>query len=162
MLATGFLPWWSVRYAYSDATGSGHITETASAWEMSTLWSIALVLTATVAAGWAWWTAKRGRPPRWMLITALACTTVSVLLVVLARAVAWAPGSGTAEWVMSWSTGEDTLAQSWMVRDRLLTRADPDLTVDVTWGLWVGLAAIVLVAVLVLTQRGVRAAGARE
>ncbi|WP_156051059.1 hypothetical protein [Allokutzneria albata] len=150
VLVTGFLPWWTVRYAYSDASGSGHLTESASAWGISTAWTCALLLTAAVTAVWAWLRAKQRRAPRWGLAVSLLCAAVSVLLIALVRG---APLNGTQEMSMSWvdsSSSEDSFAHSWMIRDRLFTYDDPDLMVGIGWGWWAGLIAILLCAAVIL------------
>jgi hypothetical protein len=49
------------------------------------------------------------------------------------------------------------LASAWMVRDRLRSYHSPGLYADASWGMWVGLAGMVLVALsLVLAGTGRR------
>ncbi|WP_156051657.1 hypothetical protein [Allokutzneria albata] len=153
VLVTGFLPWWSVRWTYSEGTAHGQRTATVSAWQVSTIWTLALLLAAAAATAWAWWSWRSGCRPLLATVAAFACIVLAAVMLVAERGspLSSLPGTRRFEWSMSFTDGpmpENHIAQSWMVRDQLLTYDDGHLTVGTAWGWWIGLAAVIAVSVL--------------
>jgi hypothetical protein len=150
VLASSFLPWWMVRIR----VGTRYETHYGSAWRMSSRWSVAVVITVAAAAAWLVWRMVRGRVPRVVPVIACAAAALSIVLAVAQwRAVEARPlpGSTTTASVRIGVAGRESdpateLADAWMVRDHLRSYHNPGLYVDIGWGIWIGLGAMVLVA----------------
>lgn len=160
VLATGFLPWWTVREAVNDSSE----TLWSSAWQISTRWSEAIALAAAGPALWLVWRVRRGRVPLPLRLAVLGGVAAAVFLTVQQwqDVERWPPPGSTihsevrAELLPAAAARrrppvEDTVAASWMQRDELRSYHQPGLYVNFGWGLYAGLAAMLFVAAAVIT-----------
>jgi uncharacterized membrane protein len=153
VLAASFLPWWTlrVRHGYGPPAQETFVTHDGNAWRMSTLWSVAVVLAVLAALV---------SPVARHVFARLALvggTDVAIGLTVLQlRLVEALPRPGSVQTtvvsigVLPDPDPDATTVRDWMARDHLRSYHDPGLYADVNWGLWVGLAAMVLVAVTII------------
>jgi hypothetical protein len=148
VLASGFLPWWAVRVRVGDATE----TYAGSAWRMSSRWSAAVLVTVAAAAVWLIWRLVRAQVPRaaWLLV--LAAVALSVFLVVDQRSDVrpWSRSGMYTVTIAELGVERDRdpardIAAGWMKRNDLVSYRSDGLNVDMSWGFWAGLGAIVLV-----------------
>jgi hypothetical protein len=77
-LTGGFLPWWEVRTAAGTVTGS--------AWQVSSRWTAAVVITAVAAVAWLAWRLLRPGASWPVWLAALAAVTLSAFLTLDQRA----------------------------------------------------------------------------
>ncbi|MEV4352575.1 hypothetical protein AB0J83_49625 [Actinoplanes sp. NPDC049596] len=103
-LASGFLPWWSVRF-------SG-VTATSSAWGASARWSAAILLTVAAAGVGLSWRPSRGRPPVALWLGTMAAVVVAVFLTLGPPA-----DDGSARSPDGWSMLRDAYRSTAALRD---------------------------------------------
>jgi hypothetical protein len=147
LLASSFLPWYRSGWAGSeDGVGAFYATSSATAWQASTGWSVAVVL--GVVAGLAWLLL----PPRPRLLrfgpTLLAAAGLGLAVWTWVRigpprlvdGAAWTATSDSASGV-----GE-------IVRDELFRLHVEGLDYDVAWGLYAGLGALAVLTLLLAVR----------
>jgi hypothetical protein len=169
ILAVAFRPWWSVRVRSAAWEGGRETnvvftTHERTAWQMSTRWTVAVLLAAAVAVVWLVFLLRRRRIPFAVRILALGVVVVAVALTVAQwRGIEhWPPpGSISKTQIVFGPTTErrdpdQDLVTSWAERDHLRSIDQPGLTADVAEGMWVGLAAMSLLAVVLLAGASVR------
>jgi hypothetical protein len=148
VLAASFLPWWVLRIAYGGSAGSGYHVYEGNAWRMSTLWSAAVVL-AVAAAALA--LLRRRAVPLALTVLAIGLTVAQVWLVDrLPHPDTTIAASISGDLVPVNESPDAPFLAAWMQRDHLRSFHDPGLYADASWGLWVGLAAMVLVGVTIM------------
>jgi hypothetical protein len=156
VLVSSLLPWWELRERIGVGGKSHDEYHDGNAWVMSTRWSIAIVIVVAVVAVWALWRSRASVPLAGRLVLA-AVTTVGVYLVLAQwSAVDVVSDSPTREVItIEPAPPTDPIIDAWMQRDQLRSYHSAGLSADVTWGLWVGLGAmlVVLVGLLVAGRR---------
>lgn len=159
VLASGWLPWWVVRVQVSDDNGTRVATFAGTAWQMSSRWSAAIAIAAAAVAIWLIWRFVRGRVPLPMWLAVLSAVTVSVFLTLAQRsdvepmndpkktAIITTAELDVAPKLES-EPGAD-IAADWIKHDHLVPYRSPGLNVGLGWGLWAGLAGMVLTGLAV-------------
>ncbi|GAA3248542.1 hypothetical protein GCM10010532_094250 [Dactylosporangium siamense] len=160
VLAVAFRPWWSVRVrsaSWEDGRETDVIYTTygRTAWQVSTRWTVAVLLVAAVAVVWLIVVLGRRRIPFVVRVLALGVIVVAVALTVAQwRGIeSWPPPNAVSRVDVelgSVDTHRDhkqELADAWTVRDHLRSIHDTGLTADVTPEMWFGLATMSLTAV---------------
>lgn len=159
-LVSAFLPWWAVRSRVGDVDGGLHDeVRHGMAWETSTRWTEAVLVTVAAAAVWLLWRWLRGSVP-WPVRLVLVAGVVLALYVSLQQredVEAWPPPG--ARFITSVCLGDQSggpsgaeeIAEPFMERDHLRSYHDPALHADISWGFWAGIGAMVLVGVALVT-----------
>jgi hypothetical protein len=132
VVAASLAPWFRTRFASSD----GWETNTASAWDASTWWSLAVVLSLLAAA------ASLGSRNRYLR---LGCAAAGIVAFGLTLLQWWAiPPIDTTGGAFGWEAADpDTAIRVGdIVRDHLEIVHIDGLTQDVDWGLYAGLCAM--------------------
>jgi hypothetical protein len=157
-LASAFLPWWAVRVRVGDASGIHVETYTGSAWQMSSRWTAAVLLSFGAAAVWLAWRSIRRRVawPAWALLLVALVTAVFLTLDQRDRAAQWLATPTRSTSTITLSAGPDpdpagSLAAAWMRRDDLNAYASDGLNTGVSWGFWTGLTAMILTGLSLAT-----------
>jgi hypothetical protein len=157
VLASGWLPWWVVRVLVSDDYGTRVATFVGTAWKMSSRWSTAIAIAAAAVAVWLIWRFVRGRVPLPVWLAVLSAVTVSVFLTLVQRSDVEPMTDPEKTEIIATveldvapklepEPGAD-IAADWMKRDHLVPYRSPGLNVGLGWGLWAGLAGMVLAGV---------------
>ncbi|MFB9450273.1 hypothetical protein Dvina_28560 [Dactylosporangium vinaceum] len=133
------IPWFWTATAVGDKVGEHTEYDTANAWQASTWWAIAVGLAVVAAVAAA---ARSDR--RWVTDPALAATAVALGIVVWQwQGIPGLHDQTSAHGGLGWfAAGPDDPEVGEIVRDNLV-RVDIDgLYQDVTWGLYLGIAAL--------------------
>jgi hypothetical protein len=155
VVAASFLPWWVVR---ACARGLCEV-DTGSAWRASSLWSAAIVVAVIGVATRLGWRLARNEVPRVLHAGVLLASVVALSLTLLqwriipSRPKPPARSSNTFSVDVYRFVTHAEFVRDLMVRDHLQSYHDGGLDVDVGWGMWVGVAGMVLI-VLVLIGAG--------
>ncbi len=136
VLATSFLPWFHSRWAQSRDGVDSYATNYATAWTASTGWTVAILL--ALAATVLWFFVRN----RWAA-PALAAGAVAVTVWAWQRVPA--EPTGPLGWVASTGGGPGI---GDIERDRLIPLHIDGNERDFAWGLHAGLAAMVLLVVV--------------
>ncbi|MFD0519342.1 hypothetical protein [Paractinoplanes durhamensis] len=151
VLASAALPWWAVRVRVRDANGGRIETYSGSAWQISTRWTVAVLIVFAAAAIWLTWRSVRGRVARpvWLLLLAAVVVAVFLTLDQRDRSEQWLAAPTRGESTIQLTVGPDpdpvgSLAAAWLRRDDLNTYASPGLNTGVGWGFWTGFTAMLL------------------
>ena len=154
VLASGWLPWWVVRVQVSDEGGTRVATVVGTAWRMSSRWSAAIAIAAAAVAVWLIWWFLRGRVPSPVWLAVLSAVTVSVFLTLAQRSDVEPMNDPEKTGIIAGveldaapkleSERVADFAAVWMKRDHLVPYRSAGLNVGLGWGLWVGLAGMVL------------------
>jgi hypothetical protein len=169
VLAFAFRPWWSVRVR-SASWEDGHetnvvfTTHTRTAWQVSTRWTVAVLLVAAVTAVWLVFLLRRRRIPLVGRILALGVVGVAIALTTaqLRGVEHWPPPDAVTRTDISVGPAEvnrdfqQELLDSWAERDHLRSIHETGLTADIAEGMWIGLAAMSLAAATLLAGMVVR------
>jgi hypothetical protein len=162
VLVSGFLPWWVARWRVIDGAGERVSAETASAWQISSWWTVGLLLGVAGAGVWllvAGRGVRAGRVGRWL---ARALVAAGLVAVVWPR---WrmdsANGGSSAGGLVDLplDAPRPSLGSGWLVRDRLVAYHDPGggFDVGIGYGMWVGVTVLGLLLVVMLAlPRGAR------
>jgi hypothetical protein len=152
VVAASFLPWWVVRMC---GRGSCEV-QTASAWRVSSLWSAAVVIAVVGVVAWLGWRLTRGEVPRMLHAGVLLASVVALSLTLVQwRIIPSSPPppapskDGFVINAYRFVTHAE-FVRGLMVRDHLRSRHDGGLDVDVGWGMWVGVAGMVLTALALI------------
>jgi hypothetical protein len=155
-LAASFMPWWAVQVR----VGNHYETIAGSAWQTSTRWSLAVLITLAAAAIWLLWRLARRPVPAAAYLVALAGIALAVHLSLTQSWEAWPPADQTtvARVTITASPGYDPdpepnlepVKASYMQRDALLATDSPGVYAGVGWGLPVGVATMVFVGIATL------------
>jgi hypothetical protein len=151
IIITSLLPWFRTRFAVDDSWASN----TATAWQASSWWSVAEILCLLAGTLGLAGAARR----RWALhpVTQWAAVALSgaaaILMVVIWRAI---PGLNKGHDSFGWvATSATSHPVGDIVRDHLVLVQHNGLTQQSAWGLYAGLAAMILLTA-VLTLRTIR------
>jgi hypothetical protein len=147
VLVASLLPWFRTRFAVNDRWA----VETASAWQASTWWGVAVALSLAAAAlGLAGVAARRGAGSRFLRWAAVAVAVAAALL----TAATWRsiPSLTSHHSGFAWrASGESSPGVGDIVRDHLVLVNRNGLNQQVAWGLYAGLTAMgLLIAVLIV------------
>jgi hypothetical protein len=160
VFAVAFRPWWFVRsrsalWQDGRETNVVFTTYERTAWQMSTRWSAAVLLVAAATVALVVMLMLRRAVPATGRILLLGVLVVAIGLTIAQwRGVEhWPPPNAVAS--ASISVGhvderrdfEQELFDAWAERDNLRSIHETGLTADVAEGMWVGLAAMFLMAV---------------
>ncbi|MEV4489965.1 hypothetical protein AB0K04_07610 [Micromonospora coxensis] len=156
VLASSFLPWWTVQVRRMSEDGTTYETSFGSAWHMSSRWSAAVLITVGALVVSLVWRHDRGRVPPLMHLATVAAVALSIFLVLQQ----WQDVESLSEGSTSVSRvtinahplGAEPpsrdpaadIASGFMKRDDLLSFHSAGLNADVGWGMWVGLCAMAL------------------
>ncbi|MEV4348534.1 hypothetical protein AB0J83_29105 [Actinoplanes sp. NPDC049596] len=152
VVVSSFLPWYRSLTASSHNGVDSTITKTASAWTASTWWSVAIVL--AIAATGLWFLLRR-RVWRWVApVLAGAAALVVVWAWQAIPPLIFTGGAWTSDAGGGGEVGD-------IVRDNLLEYHVDGLDFDVAWGLYAGLAALLLLTSLLVAAALRRQAAAR-
>jgi ABC-type amino acid transport system permease subunit len=147
VLLASLPPWFRTRFAVNDRWA----VETASAWEASTWWGVAVTLSLAAAAlGLAGAAARRGAGSRILRWGAVAVAVAAALLTVaIWRSI---PSLTDHHSSFGWrASGDSSPGVGDIVRDRLVLVDRNGLNQQVAWGLYAGLTAMgLLIAVLIV------------
>ncbi|MEU8819043.1 hypothetical protein [Actinoplanes sp. NPDC048796] len=146
----------------SDDSGTRVATFAGTAWQMSSRWSAAIVIAVAAVAVWLVWRFVRGRVPLPVWLAVLAAVTVSVFLTLVQRSDIEPMNDPETETTMTIELDVDgkpesepgaDIAADWMKRDHLVPYRSDGLDVGLGWGLWVGLAGMVVAGLAVAAGR---------
>jgi hypothetical protein len=146
ILVTSVLPWFRTRFAVNE----GWASRSASAWQASSWWGAAVLLcllaTAVGLAGAAQQPWALHPVTRWVAVALSGVATAATTMTWKAIPALDSGGHG-----FGWfSTETSTSNVGDIVRDHLVLVHHDGLTQDVTWGLYAGLAAMVLLTGLLV------------
>jgi hypothetical protein len=147
LLVTSFLPWFQTGWAESVGRVDYWRTNTANAWQSSSLWTIAIM--ASLSAALAAVVASPDRAPgvmrslRWY--SAVLATAAIGLTVWQWRSIGPPDMSGGSAWTLADPDVPETQVGD-IVRDHLVSVHVDGLTHEVGWGFFVGVAAMAFVA----------------
>jgi len=139
VLATSFLPWFRTRWAESHNGVGTYATNYATAWTASTGWTVAILLALAACV-------------LWFLIRWVAAVLAAVAVGITVWAWQRVPPrpSGPLEWVGSTGDGPGI---GDIERDRLVPLHIEGNERDFGWGLYLGLAAMVLLVIVLAWPR---------
>ena len=156
VLATSVMPWYGTQRAAGSGSGRHMEQRYMSAWEASSLWSAAMVLSAAATVAWLLWRLVRGGVPiAGRLVLALLPLTSIILIAKQWRqrrpfdAVYNHPRSTISMHV----SPSDPVPWPTTVRDHLLILHQPGMSMDVRWGAYAGLAAVSLLILALLSAK---------
>jgi hypothetical protein len=158
-LVSSVLPWWELRERIGADAGAHYAYHYGNAWTMSTRWTVAILLAVGVVAVFGIWRAVRGSVPLPARLILGAVAAVAVSLVVWQWFAIERLTPENSNTVAIVSVGDppktDPIVDAWMQRDHLASYHSPGLYADVAWGMWVALAALLVLAIaLVVPHRG--------
>lgn len=159
VLAAALRPWWSVR-SRSARWEDGHesnivfTTYGRMVWQVSTRWTVAVLLAVAVAMVWMAFLLWRRRIPFLARVLALGVVVIAIGLTIAGwRDIEhWPPPNAVAraeiriDPIDAHRDVERALLDDWAERDHLRRIHTSGLTADVAGGMWVGLVAMSLTA----------------